>query len=402
MPRSEPESWQRNVWALALVVFTAFLGFQFFSPFLPLYVQELGVTDPAQVAVWSGVLLAVTPGVSGLLGPLWGRLSDRVGRKLMLIRSLAGFVVIIAAMGLVTSVYQLFIARLLQGVFAGFSVMAMAVASVSCPRDKVPVAIGRVQSAQLLSVAVGPVAGGYVASHFGIRFAFFVTAGLCALALVGLILLFKEERPGPPGKVTERPPRLPLRQLLRLPHFPLVLGLLLICQFIDRGLALLIPLKVADLSGVARIAAISGVIISVSAVCGTISASVAGRLAQRWPIARLLLLGCVAGGIPCALMAWADTWVLLLVLRCLVGFSLGGAVTLAYSLGGHLAPSETRGAAFGWLALGVQVGTALSPLATGGLAALSLPGAFVFDGALAWVAAALLLYAGSDLVSRRL
>jgi MFS transporter, DHA1 family, multidrug resistance protein len=402
MPRSEPESWQRNVWALALVVFTAFLGFQFFSPFLPLYVQELGVTDPAQVAVWSGVLLAVTPGVSGLLGPLWGRLSDRVGRKLMLIRSLAGFVVIIAAMGLVTSVYQLFIARLLQGVFAGFSVMAMAVASVSCPRDKVPVAIGRVQSAQLLSVAAGPVAGGYVASHFGIRFAFFVTAGLCALALVGLIVLFKEERPAWAGEVTQRPPRLPLRELLRLPHFPLVLGLLLICQFIDRGLALLIPLKVADLSGVARIAAISGVIISVSAVCGTISASVAGRLAQRWPIARLLLLGCVAGGIPCALMAWAHTWVLLLALRCLVGFSLGGAVTLAYSLGGHLAPSETRGAAFGWLALGVQVGTALSPLATGGLAALSLPGAFVFDGALAWVAAALLLFAGRDLVGRRL
>jgi predicted MFS family arabinose efflux permease len=69
--------------------------------------------------------------------------------------------------------------------------MAMAVASVSCPRDKVPVAIGRVQSAQLLSAAVGPVAGGYVASHFGIRYAFFVTAGLCALALAGLIVLFQ-------------------------------------------------------------------------------------------------------------------------------------------------------------------------------------------------------------------
>jgi len=402
MPRPEPESWQRNVWALALVVFTAFLGFQFFSPFLPLYVQELGVTDPAQVAVWSGVLFAVTPGVSGLLGPLWGRLSDRVGRKLMLIRSLAGFVVIIAAMGLVTSVYQLFIARLLQGVFAGFSVMAMAVASVSCPRDKVPVAIGRVQSAQLLSVALGPVAGGYVASHFGIRFAFFVTAGLCALALVGLIVLFKEERPGGAGEVSRRPPHLSLREVLRLPHFPVVLGLLLICQFIDRGLALLIPLKVADLPGVGQIAAISGVIISVSAVCGTISASAAGRLALRWPTARLLLLGCVMGGVPCALMAWADTWVVLLVLRCLVGFGLGGAVTLAYSLGGHLAPSDTRGAAFGWLALGVQFGTALSPLATGGLAALSLPGAFVFDGALAWVAAALLLFVARDLVNRRL
>ena len=51
MPRPEPASWQRNVWALSLIVFTAFVGFQFFSPFLPLYVKELGVTDPAEIAV---------------------------------------------------------------------------------------------------------------------------------------------------------------------------------------------------------------------------------------------------------------------------------------------------------------------------------------------------------------
>jgi DHA1 family multidrug resistance protein-like MFS transporter len=399
MPRPEPGSWQRNVWALSLIVFTAFVGFQFFSPFLPLYVKELGVTDPAEIAVWSGVLMAVTPGLAGLLGPLWGRLADRVGRKLMMVRSLAGFIVTIAAMGLVTSVSQLFVARLVQGIFAGFSVMAMALASVSCPRDKVPVAIGRVQSAQLLSAAVGPAAGGYVASHFGIRYAFFVTAGLCAVSLIGLMVLFTEERP---GEATKRPAPLAFRDVFRLPHFAVVLGLLLIAQFIDRGLALLIPLKVAHLPGVERIAAVSGIIISVSAVCGTISASVAGRLAQDWPIGRLLLIACLTGAIPCALMAWTSSWVWLLVLRCLVGFSLGGALTLAYSLGGHLVPSDQRGAAFGWLALGVQFSSALSPVATGGLAALSLSGAFLFDGALAWIAAALLLLAARDLIHRRL
>jgi len=399
MPRSEPGSWQRNVWALSLIVFTAFVGFQFFSPFLPLFVKELGVTDPADIAVWSGVLMAVTPGLAGLLGPLWGRLADRVGRKLMMVRSLAGFIVTIAAMGLVTSVTQLFVARLVQGIFAGFSVMAMALASVSCPRDKVPVAIGRVQSAQLLSAAVGPAAGGYIASHFGIRYAFFVTAGLCAVSLIGLMVLFREERP---PEVTRRPAPFAFREVFRLPHFAVVLGLLLIAQFIDRGLALLIPLKVAHLPGVERIAAVSGIIISVSAVCGTISASVAGRLAEDWPIGRLLLIACLSGAIPCALMAWTSSWVWLLVLRCLVGFSLGGALTLAYSLGGHLVPSDNRGAAFGWLALGVQFSSALSPVATGGLAALSLSGAFLFDGALAWVAAALLLLAARDLVHRRL
>src|SRR5467141_3542201 len=163
MAHAESAGWQRNVWALALVVFTAFVGFQFFSPFLPLYVQELGVTNPAEVAVWSAVLMAVTPGVSGLLGPFWGRLADRVGRKLMLIRSLAGFVVIIAAMGLVTSVQQFLVARVIQGFFAGFTPMAMALASVSAPVNRVPTVIAMLQSAQLLSNAVGPAAGGYVA-----------------------------------------------------------------------------------------------------------------------------------------------------------------------------------------------------------------------------------------------
>src|SRR5919108_4842960 len=194
-PATTPgDPWARNIWALTLIVFVAFVGFQFFSPFLPLYVPELGVPDARRVALWSGVLAAVTPAISGLLAPFFGRLADRYGRKLVLIRSLAGFTVIIAAMGLVTSVEQLLVARVLQGLFAGFTPMAMAVASVSAPREKVPTAIGMVQSAQLLSSAVGPAAGGYVASHFGIRYAFFVTAAMCALALGALILLFRGSR----------------------------------------------------------------------------------------------------------------------------------------------------------------------------------------------------------------
>jgi DHA1 family multidrug resistance protein-like MFS transporter len=115
------EGWRRNVWALTLIVFIAYVGFQFNAPFLPLYVHELGVDDPGLIALWSGVLAAVTPAVSGVLGPFFGRLADRFGRKLMLVRSLVAFVVIIAVMGLVRSVEQLFVARFVQGLFAGFS-----------------------------------------------------------------------------------------------------------------------------------------------------------------------------------------------------------------------------------------------------------------------------------------
>jgi DHA1 family multidrug resistance protein-like MFS transporter len=398
--RRSSEGWQRNVWALALCVFIAFVGFQFFSPFLPLYVRELGVTDPAMIALWSGLLAAVTPAVSGLLSPLFGRLADRFGRKMMLIRSLAGFTVIIAAMGLVTSVQQLFFARFLQGLFAGFSPMAMAVASVSAPRDKVSVAIARVQGAQLLSVAVGPALGGVVASHAGTRAAFFVTAALCAVALVALVFLFEEKRTLAPGEGRRAARSTPLREFVRYPHFVSVMVLLLIAQFIDRGLALLIPLEVAHLP-VAEPAATSGLIISVAAVGAAISASLAARLSEIVPVGRLLLGQLLVGGAFCGAMALADGWVTLLVLRTVVALCLGGALTLAYSLGGMIVPADTRGAAFGWLALGVQVGTAASPLVTGALAAASLSRAFLLNWALAWMAAALLVFGSRGLLARR-
>jgi len=398
--QSPRDGWQRNVWALSLCVFIAFVGFQFFSPFLPLYVRELGVTDPAKIALWSGVLAAITPAVSGVLSPVFGRLADRFGRKMMLIRSLAGFTIIIGVMGLVTSVQQLFVARFLQGLVAGFTPMAIAVASVSAPPDKVPVAIGRVQAAQLLSTAVGPAVGGIVASHLGIRPAFYVTATMCALALVALIFLFKESRPLESGDTKKTGASAPLRAFLGYPHFVVVVTLLLLAQFIDRGLSLLIPLHVAHIPGIDA-AATSGIIISVAAVGGALSATFGARLGQAVPGGRLLLVQLLVGGAVCASMAFAHHWVTLLVLRTLVALCLGGALTLAYSLGGMLVPNEVRGAAFGWLALGVQVGTAASPLATGAMAAASIPIAFVVTGALAWFAAALLFFAARDLLNRR-
>jgi DHA1 family multidrug resistance protein-like MFS transporter len=396
-----PSGWQRNVWALSLSVFIAFVGFQFFSPFLPLYVRELGVTDPAAIALWSGVLAAVTPTVSGLLAPLFGRLADRFGRKMMLIRSLAGFTVIIAAMGLVTSVQQLFAARFLQGLFAGFTPMAMAVASVSAPREKVATAIARVQGAQLLSVAVGPAIGGLAATHLGIRPAFYVTAALCAVSLIALVFLFEEQRAAPAGAASARPRSAPFREFLGQPHFVPVMALLVIAQFIDRGLALVIPLQVAHMAEVAAPASTSGLIISAAAVGATLSASLAARLSAVVPTGQLLFGQLVAGGAFCAAMALAQGWVSLLVLRVLVALCLGGALTLAYALGGMIVAAEARGRAFGWLAMGVQLGTAASPLLTGALAAASLRAAYFLDGALAWVGALVLVFFARDLLRRR-
>ena len=83
--------WQVNLASLLAVLFVAFVGFYFSSPFLPLLVRHLGVTDPRAVALWSGVLIGLGPASAVIASPLWGRLADRIGGRVLLVRTVFGF-----------------------------------------------------------------------------------------------------------------------------------------------------------------------------------------------------------------------------------------------------------------------------------------------------------------------
>src|SRR5262249_59433421 len=89
---STPDRWKRNVYAVTAASFMGFTGFTLVMPFLPLFIGQLGVTDVGRVAIWTGVSLGVTPGLTALLAPAWGRLGDRYGRKIMVERSMISFV----------------------------------------------------------------------------------------------------------------------------------------------------------------------------------------------------------------------------------------------------------------------------------------------------------------------
>ena len=78
----------RNLLAIAGACFIGFSGFTLVMPFLPLYFAQLGMRDAAEIALWSGLSLGVTPGMTALLAPLWGRVADRYGNKFLVLRSL--------------------------------------------------------------------------------------------------------------------------------------------------------------------------------------------------------------------------------------------------------------------------------------------------------------------------
>src|SRR5262245_3624853 len=186
-------SYARNLFAVTAAGFIGFMGFTLVMPFLPLYFHQLGVEDVGQVAMWSGVSLGVTPGLTAVLAPAWGRLADRFGRKIMVERSLASFVLVMSAMAFVTQPWHVFALRIFQGLFAGYGALAVAMAADSAPPGKMAQAIGTVQTAQRLGPALGPVFGGTVAAIVGLRHAFLVTACFYLFAFILVLVMYDEK-----------------------------------------------------------------------------------------------------------------------------------------------------------------------------------------------------------------
>ena len=113
------QKWQRNLYALWVAELVAIAGFTVVIPFLPYYVQELGVTESEQVKLWSGLLFAFHAVAMAIFSPIWGSVADRYGRKLMVERAMFGGAVVMGAMGFVQNVQQLVILRALQGCLTG-------------------------------------------------------------------------------------------------------------------------------------------------------------------------------------------------------------------------------------------------------------------------------------------
>lgn len=129
-----------------------------------------------------------------MVSPLWGSLADRKGRKLMLLRASLGMAIVIALQGLATNVWQLFALRALMGLTSGYIPNAMALVASQVPRDKSGWALGTLSTGQISGVIAGPLLGGLMADHLGLRVVFFVTAGLMFVSFLVTLFLIKERR----------------------------------------------------------------------------------------------------------------------------------------------------------------------------------------------------------------
>ncbi|HRS83652.1 MAG TPA: MFS transporter, partial [Smithellaceae bacterium] len=116
---TESTPWRSTLVVMCVAQLLSIVGFAFVLPFIPFYIREIGVTDEKLVPVWSGILLAASSLTMTIFAPIWGFLSDRFGRKVMVERAMFAGAFITMAMGMIDNVYQLLVLRLISGAFTG-------------------------------------------------------------------------------------------------------------------------------------------------------------------------------------------------------------------------------------------------------------------------------------------
>ena len=370
--------WRRNQIAATAASFIGFTGFTIVMPFLPIYITQLGVADVGTAAIWAGLSLGVTPAVTALLMPAWGRVADRFGRKLMVERSLLSFVVIMSAMAYVTQPWHLFALRTIQGLFAGYGALTLAMAAESAPRERMADAIGMVQTAQRLGPALGPIIGGIVAELVGLRRAFFVTAGFYAVAFV-LVLAMYRERPAA-ARTAAAASRVRLGEVVRLPNFLLLIALLFGLQFVDRSFGPVLPLYLVEIGAAdGRVPLVTGVLVSVLACAAAAGNHLCGYLLRRYTARAVIIggAGCAAAGVVGFTLVPELT--VMAVAMGVFGAGVGTAMTAAYTAAASVIPEGMHGTAFGVLTSGALAGLALSPIASGFIGSTSIRTVFVCD-----------------------
>lgn len=357
-------------------------------PFLPLYIDELGVSNVGEVAMWTGLILGATPAVTAISAPFWGRIGDRFGSKLLVLRSLGAFVLTKGAMAFVTAPWQLFVLRALLGLFAGYGALTVSMAAESVPRDQMAKSIGLVQMGQRLGPAVGPLVGGLIAPLVGIRRSFLLTAGCYVLALILMGLFYKDPRESRTC-VTRRSLRVVLQELVTRPGFVLLLGIIFAMQLVDRSFGPILPLYVSQLGvAPARVATVAGMLFSISALCAAVGHRIAGGLLTAFTPRRLVTIAALsaAAGIGVAILIPALTTIALAM--AVAGAAIGVGMTAAYAAAGSVLPADAHLTGFGLMTTASLTGLAVSPVIAGLIGASGLRIVFVFDvvvlGVLAW------------------
>jgi DHA1 family multidrug resistance protein-like MFS transporter len=361
-------SWRKNLYVVAASEFIVLLAFTCYTPFIPLYIQQLGGLTREETALWAGIAIG-GGGISMFLSaPIWGMVADRWGRKPMLLRAQIGGAVMVALFAIAPNIYAFVGLRILTGIFTGTVSAALALVATLTPRDKTPFAMGVLMAAVYSGMTVGPLVGGFMADNFGFKTTFIVISILLLMGSL-VILCFIEEKFQRPTQDQRTSPV----DLIRLAVSPDMVPLLIVIAILHIGpqmISPVLPLIISELNSTGATATSSGLAFALIGIISAVSSLVAARLHGRFSIQKILVFCCLGTGLLYIPPIWASSATQLILLVGITGLLIGGIITSSNSLIGMKVPITQQGIAYGLSQSATALGMGLGPFFGGGFASV--------------------------------
>lgn len=350
---------KRNLYILTFVLFVVMLGYGIIIPIFPFYIEEMGAGGTEL-----GLLTASYAVMRLIFGPIWGGLSDRFGRKPILLIGILGYVITMVWFGLANTLWMLFAARILSGILSSATApTTMAYIGDSSPEDERGGGMGLLGAAGGIGTIAGPAIGGFLATA-SLSTPFFIAAGLALLSLVLAIIFLPESHP-----VEEQPAKkeaiVDLRAWREAIFSPL--GTLFTLTFISTC-GLMIFANVFGLYALEKFNFGPEDVGVMMMVLGLVSALAQGLLAgpvtKRWGDENIVKVGLLGGAISYGLMLLANSYLTILLTTAIFALTVALQIPALTALTSRRA-TIPQGIAMGLSNSFVSLGRIVGPILGG-------------------------------------
>ena len=343
------ETWKRTVYISLVCVFCTAFGVSQLAPILPLYFHDLGVQTPEAMSLWSGLATGATYIIVCLAAPFWGRVADKKGRKITLIRSSFGMALCNVLIAFQTTPEGVVLIRLVQGLVSGFYSASITLIASESPIERTGWALGLLASANLAGSLIGPLLGGYIADTVGIRNDFIIVGALMGLAgMLATIFIHENYVPQP------NPEKLSLRKLKeQIPEFNSIVALCVASFIYAICIMSLQPVISVYIKGIVpsdteNLAFIAGAVFSAMGIAQLMSSSPLGKLVDKIGPRKVLVVSLIYVGILNIPQAYVSDVYQLAIIRFLQGFGLGGMLPALNTYLSSKTPREFTGQVFSY------------------------------------------------------
>ena len=343
------ETWKRTVYISLVCVFCTAFGVSQLAPILPLYFHDLGIQTPEAMSLWSGLATGATYIIVCLAAPFWGRVADKKGRKITLIRSSFGMALCNVLIAFQTTPEGVVLIRLVQGLVSGFYSASITLIASESPIERTGWALGLLASANLAGSLIGPLLGGYIADTVGIRNDFIIVGTLMGLAgVLATIFIHENYVPQP------NPEKLSIRKLKeQIPEFNSIVALCVASFIYAICIMSLQPVISVYIKGIVpsdteNLAFIAGAVFSAMGIAQLMSSSPLGKLVDKIGPRKVLVVSLIYVGILNIPQAYVSDVYQLAIIRFLQGFGLGGMLPALNTYLSSKTPREFTGQVFSY------------------------------------------------------